>query len=164
MFYYQFVWAMLGLLLSFFVQAAVDIYDFDSESQRQRYHALIEELRCPKCQNQNLSGSNSQIAMDLRRELHRLLLRGDSDQEIKAFMVQRYGDFVLYKPPLKRSTFFLWSFPLLVFMVGLGIFVVIIRQRRRLGSMAKPLNAEEQAELDSFIRSPETHDKQNDRE
>ena len=115
-------------------KAAIDAYQFDTESQRQRYHSLVEELRCPKCQNQNLAGSNSQIAMDLRRELLRLLLEGKTDREIKSFMVDRYGDFVLYKPPLRSSTVMLWFFPGLLMVIGVVVLALIVRRNRRLSS------------------------------
>lgn len=133
--------------------AAIDIYEFDTESQRERYHVLIDELRCPKCQNQNLAGSNSQIAVDLRRELHRLLQEGKTDKEIKEFMVARYGDFVLYKPPLKSSTLMLWLFPLVMLLIGLVSLALILRQRRKTVLTANPLNADEQAKLDSLIKT-----------
>ena len=77
------------LMCSLTSSAVVDIVEFDTESQRHRYMQLSEELRCPKCQNQNLAGSDSQIAGDLRRELHRLLLEGKTDREIKDYMVAR---------------------------------------------------------------------------
>lgn len=131
--------------------AVVDLHEFDTESQRQRYLVLIEELRCPKCQNQNLAGSNSQISIDLRRELHRLLLEGKTDTEIKAFMVERYGDFVLYKPPLKASTLLLWLFPLVMLSIGLIALTLIIRQRRNKVIASHPLSEEEQGKLDSLV-------------
>ena len=108
-----------------------DVYKFDTESQRQRYHVLIEELRCPKCQNQNLAGSDSEIASDLRRELYRLLLEGKTDREIKTFMVERYGDFVLYKPRFQASTALLWLLPVGLFVIGALALVVIVRSRRQ---------------------------------
>lgn len=134
--------------------AAVDIYEFDTDSQRERYHLLSEELRCPKCQNQNLAGSNSQISEDLRRELHRLLIEGKSDKEIKAFMVARYGDFVLYKPPLKSSTIALWLFPVVLLLVGAIALILIIRQRARSISKAddNSLSDNEQQQLDELLK------------
>ena len=121
---------LISILLSCYSWGAVEIYDFDSELQRDRYHELIEVLRCPKCQNQNLAGSDSQIAADLRRELHRLLTEGKTDREIKSFMVDRYGDFVLYKPPLQQSTLVLWLLPLVLFFIGLCVIVFIIKGRK----------------------------------
>jgi len=132
-------------------KAVVDLHKFDTESQRERYLVLVEELRCPKCQNQNLAGSNSQISIDLRRELHRLLIEGKTDTEIKTFMVERYGDFVLYKPPLKASTLLLWLFPLLMLSIGLIALALIIRQRRKKVIASKPLSEEEQGKLDLLV-------------
>ena len=115
-------------LLSIPAGAVVDINTFDTESQRQRYLALVDELRCPKCQNQNLSESDSDIAADLRRELHRLLLEGRSDQEIVTFMVDRYGDFILYRPRLQVNTWLLWFTPVILLLLGA---VVLWKMRRR---------------------------------
>jgi cytochrome c-type biogenesis protein CcmH len=120
----------LLLLLSVDSVAAVDVYDFDTAAQRHRYQLLSEELRCPKCQNQNLAGSDSQIAGDLRRELHRLLLEGKTDREIKTYMVDRYGDFVLYKPRFQKSTLVLWVMPVILFITGLVVLTFIVRRRK----------------------------------
>lgn len=122
---------VMSLSLSVPASAAVDIYTFDTDSQRDRYHALSEVLRCPKCQNQNLAGSNSEISEDLRRELYRLLIEGKSDKEIKAFMVARYGDFVLYKTPLKSSTIALWLLPVALILGGAIALLLIVRQRAK---------------------------------
>jgi cytochrome c-type biogenesis protein CcmH len=110
--------------------ALVDIYDFDSASQRHRYQALSQELRCPKCQNQNLAGSDSQIAGDLRRELHRLLIEGKTDVEIKTFMVDRYGDFVLYKPRLQKSTVVLWGLPIILLVMGIFVLGFLVSRNK----------------------------------
>ncbi|MEO0443878.1 MAG: cytochrome c-type biogenesis protein [Pseudomonadota bacterium] len=130
--------------------AAVDIYQFDTESQRMRYHALMEELRCPKCQNQNLSGSDSHIAADLRRELHRLLLAGNTDREIKDFMVARYGDFVLYKPPLSAATMMLWGLPILLLVFAAVAFAIIVGKRRQ-SIEAAGLSDQDQRRLKEII-------------
>ena len=107
------------LIPSLSVTASVDVYEFETEQQKQRYQSMIGELRCPKCQNQSLSDSDAPIAQDLRAELHRLLLEGENDKEILAFMVQRYGNFVLYSPPLDKYTFLLWGAPLILLFLGL---------------------------------------------
>ena len=109
---------LLLFLLSMSAWAVVDVHTFDTESQRQRYLTLIDELRCPKCQNQNLSGSDADIAADLRRELHRLLLAGKTDREIITFMVNRYGDFILYRPRLQMNTSLLWFAPGILLLSG----------------------------------------------
>ncbi len=122
---------LFGLLVfSSELVAVVDLYDFDTASQRERYHQLSEELRCPKCQNQNLAGSDSQIAEDLRRELHRLLLEGQTDKEIKNHMVARYGDFVLYKPRFQKATLVLWVLPFVLFVIGIFALSVVVNRRK----------------------------------
>lgn len=107
------------LVLSVPSYAVIEIYEFEQESQKQRYHHLIEELRCPKCQNQNLAESDAPIAQDLRRELHRLLTEGRTDDAIIEYMVMRYGNFVLYRPPLDRNTLVLWAAPGIFLLFGL---------------------------------------------
>lgn len=110
----------------------VDIYEFDSAAQEARYRALIDEFRCPKCLNTNLSGSDAPIAQDLRRTVHRLLVTdGRSDQEIRDFLQQRYGDFVLYDPPLKPGTWILWGAPIVFLLIGAGVLFRVVRQPKR---------------------------------
>ncbi|VUD48081.1 Cytochrome c-type biogenesis protein CcmH [Thalassocella blandensis] len=110
---------------------ALDVHEFDSPSQRQRYQQLTYELRCPKCQNQNLADSNSQISIDLRAEVVRLLKEGKTDTEIKQYMVDRYGDFVLYRPPMQGNTFVLWWGPVLILGIGVIAFFAILVKRSR---------------------------------
>jgi len=118
---------MLGWVMP--VLAVIDGYQFDDEVTRQRYLSFIEEMRCPKCQNQNLAGSDSPIAADLRRELFRLLEDGKSDKEIVDFMVARYGDYVLYRPQVKRDTWLLWGLPAGLLLFGLLMVAVAVRHR-----------------------------------
>ncbi|HSC76547.1 MAG TPA: cytochrome c-type biogenesis protein CcmH [Pseudomonadales bacterium] len=128
----------LALLIAFCgnVYAAIESYDFQNEEQRERYQQLSEELRCPKCQNQNLADSDSQIAADLRKELHQQLLDGKSDEAIVDFMRDRYGDFVLYKPRMQRNTVLLWWGP-----IGLVLIVAILlwRSRRSVVDITEPV-------------------------
>ncbi len=153
----RFLLLLLILSLPFPALPVVDLYEFDTESQRERYNVLIDELRCPKCQNQNLAGSNSQIASDLRRELHRLLIEGKTDREIKDFMVARYGDFVLYKPRLQGSTLMLWLFPLLLLAGGAIALIMIIRQRRQTNAAVndKSLSDTEKSTLNQILDESE---------
>jgi cytochrome c-type biogenesis protein CcmH len=145
---------LMSMSFSFTAYAAVDIYEFDTDSQRDRYHSLSEVLRCPKCQNQNLAGSNSEISEDLRRELHRLLIEGKSDKEIKAFMVARYGDFVLYKTPLKSSTIALWLLPVALILGGAIALLLIVRQRAKVAvdTTNNSLSDTEQRQLNDLLR------------
>lgn len=147
-------------LLALTAQAAIDVYEFDNDVQRARYQNFIDELRCPKCQNQNLSGSDSPIAMDLRRELHELITDGRSDKEIVDFMVERYGEYILYKPRLTASTFLLWFGPLFLVVAAIIILIVIVRQRRQVALVdgpTKPLSAREKERLAALLQQPEAN-------
>lgn len=120
---------ILGAQLAF---AAIDVYDFSSEELRLRYQDLIQELRCPKCQNQSLAGSDSPISADLRREIHRMLEDGMSDAQIKQFLVDRYGQFVLYEPPKSGNTLLVWVLPIGMAVIGLmAVGLVLFGARRR---------------------------------
>ena len=129
-------------------------YEFDDAEQLERYQQLIYELRCLVCQNQNLADSNAELAGDLRREVHRLILEGKSDQDVVDFMVARYGDFVLYRPPLKAKTVLLWSGP---FVLGIGALVLLLVQLRRHAedAGAAPLSDEERARLRALLKQEE---------
>ena len=122
---------LFGLLVSATAHAAIDTYDFKSEAERERYRTLTEELRCPKCQNQNIADSNAPIAMDLREEIFRMLEEGKSNDEIVAYLVDRYGDFVRYNPPVNTTTLLLWYGPAGLLILGFGVLTVILVRRRR---------------------------------
>ena len=109
----------------------VDVHRFpDAESER-RYRALVNEFRCPKCLNVNISGSDAPIAQDLRAAVYRLaVLEGRSDQEVRDFLQARYGDFVLYDPPLKPGTLLLWLGPAVFVLLGLGLVARRLRRQR----------------------------------
>ena len=124
------------------------------EATEKRLVAISSELRCLVCQNESLSGSNAELANDLRREIRAQIKDGKTDGEIRDFMVSRYGDFVLYRPPLKATTLLLWFGPGLLFVGGL---LALIRYLRRRDSAIKdaPLSAQEQAELDRLLSAKE---------
>lgn len=121
---------LMLVVLALPAMAVIETYQFDTELQRQRYNAFIEELRCPKCQNQNLSGSDSAIAQDLRRQIHQMIMAGKSDIEITQYMVDRYGDFVLYRPRFNAATAVLWLGPVVLLVLGLGIWAMLSRRRK----------------------------------
>lgn len=147
---------VLSFLFCAIAHAAIDPYEFDNESQRERYRHFIEDMRCPKCQNQNLAGSDAPIAQDLRHELHRLLIEGKSDQEIVDYMVSRYGAFVLYKPPFDKKTAILWLAPLGFLSVGAFVLVVVIRRRAALSlATANSLSTAEQQQLAALLNDSE---------
>ena len=130
--------------------------EFDDAEQLARYKTLIYELRCLVCQNQNLADSNADLAADLRREVHRMILAGKSDEDVIDFMVTRYGDFVLYRPPLKAKTVLLWSGP---FVLGLGALVLLLMHlRRRAAERATPtpLSDDERARLHALLERDES--------
>lgn len=146
---------LAALLLSALVQAAIEPHTFDSEAQAERYQHFTHVLRCPKCQNQNLAGSDAAIAADLREELRRLVEEGRSDEEIVEFMVDRYGEFVLYQPPLDRRTAVLWAAPVGFALVGFGVLAWLVLRRRRAAPAVEfdaPLDAAEQARLQTLLR------------
>ena len=96
-----------------------------------RYDSLTQEIRCLVCQNQTIADSNAPLAADLKREIRELLQAGSTDKVILAFLVDRYGDFVLYRPPVQSNTWALWAAPVVLVLIGLGIFVRIVMVRAR---------------------------------
>ena len=105
---------------------------FEDPVMQSKYEQLISEIRCLVCQNQSIKDSNVFLAVDLRNEIRRLLENGRSESEIKQFLVDRYGDFVLYQPPLNEKTFLIWFSPLLLLLAGGIIIIKIIRKRMNL--------------------------------
>ncbi|RRV07387.1 cytochrome c-type biogenesis protein CcmH [Pseudomonas sp. v388] len=122
--------AVLSIGLAGVAQAAIDAYQFRDEAERARYSELTRELRCPKCQNQDIADSNAPIAADLRKEIYRMLEEGQSNRQIIEFMVDRYGEFVRYKPELSSRTWLLWFGPALLLGGGLVVIGVIVGRRR----------------------------------
>jgi cytochrome c-type biogenesis protein CcmH len=114
---------------------------FESLEQEMRFTALTMELRCTVCQNQNLADSDAPLAQDLRRRIHDMMLEGMSDEEIKSFLVERYGDFVLYRPPFQGNTMALWLIP--VVLLGVGAVAVLLAVRRRRLTSAGRIEAED---------------------
>lgn len=103
---------------------------FHGAEEEARFHALTLQLRCVMCQNQSLADSNALIALQLRREVLDLMRQGKSDDEIKTYLVQRYGEFVLYKPRLESGTLLLWLGPAVVLLAGMGVVVTLVRRRK----------------------------------
>lgn len=136
--------------------AAIDVYTFDSDAQEQTFRELTKELRCPKCQNQDIADSNAGLAKDLRDKTYQMVREGKDKQEVVDYMVARYGNFILYNPPLMASTLILWLGPLLVIVIG--VVMVVMRSRRR-PAAATPadsaLSAEEQRRLAALLKEEE---------
>ena len=147
--------------LSMSAWANIDTYQFDNPRQEAQYRALIEEFRCPKCQNQNLAGSDAPIAQDLKQKTYDMVKDGRSDAEIRQYMNERYGDFISYKPPVRLSTWILWFFPpvLLVFVM-LAWFIRNRNSSKRAAVIANPiedgyapLSAAEQQRLQDLLNA-----------
>ncbi len=159
-------WLLAALLLTGFASAAQDTYKFDNEVDRKRFQSFAEEMRCPKCQNQNLADSDSLIAEDLRREIYEMIQDDRSDKEIVDALVDSYGQYILYKPPLNSSTWALWFGPVALLLIGIVV-LIWIAVRRRQGAQdgtaevpGKNLSAAEQARLDALLNS-ESSDQKN---
>ena len=135
---------------------AIDPREFDSPEDEARYQELIAELRCLVCQNQNIADSSAPLAKDLRSQVLEMINQGSSDAEIRTFMTDRYGDFVLYAPPVKSSTWILWFGPAAILVGGMLFLVMTLRRRMALSPdiMADP----DQEELDRRIEQLENQD------
>jgi cytochrome c-type biogenesis protein CcmH len=125
----------LGALLLAMQALAIDTgRAFEDPEQQARYELLIKDLRCLVCQNQSIADSNATLASDLRREVREMMIAGQSDQQIRDFMTARYGDFVLYRPPVSPRTWLLWAAPVLLLLGGLGIAAMVVMRRMRAAS------------------------------
>ncbi len=148
---------LTALFLSFSAQAAIDALNFTSMQQEKDYHSLTQELRCPQCQNNNIADSNASIAVDMRAKVYELLQKGQNKQQIIDYMVERYGSFVTYNPPVTGSTIILWVAPLALMILG-----VVIVLRRKSGSSGKSaveaqpnLTQEQQKRLEELLKERE---------
>ena len=139
---------LLAVLVSSSVAAVDTPVSFATPVLAARYEALLHELRCLVCQNQTLADSAADLAQDLRNEVRRMLEHGDDDRAIVAFLVARYGDFVLYRPPLKATTWLLWTGPFALLALGALVVVLIGRQRR---APPAPLGDDERARLTAAL-------------
>jgi cytochrome c-type biogenesis protein CcmH len=137
---------LLGVVAGAWGQGAIDAYEFDDALQEARYKDLIAEFRCPKCLNTNLAGSDAPIARDLRRAVHGLVLEGLDDQAIRAHLQARYGDFVLYNPPVRTDTMLLWLVP-----IGLLIAAAFAIARMARRKAVAPLDADDLARVERLL-------------
>ena len=147
--------ALIALLLLFWLlpaQAVIETYEFDSPQTEAEYQRLIDELRCLVCQNQNLKDSDAELARDLRRETYDMLQAGKSPEEVIDFMVARYGDFVLYRPQFKTSTWLLWLGPFVLLLIVLVVFV----RRMRAASEPAEVDAATLAQARNLLEDKES--------
>ena len=134
------------------VWAEFEEHSFTTPEQELQYKKLVNELRCLVCQNQNLADSNAELAQDLRAEIYGMIQKGMDDKQVVAFMVERYGDFVLYRPPFNAATALLWVGPFFALMLGAFILFMVVRRNRRNASGFTP-DVSEKARLDELLKN-----------
>jgi cytochrome c-type biogenesis protein CcmH len=149
--------AFLASLIAFPAAAVIETYEFSDEGLELRYHELSSELRCPKCQNQNIADSNAPIAKDLRATLYQQLEAGASDREILDYMVARYGEFVRYRPSFSGATAVLWFAPVLLLLAGVVVLLLTLRNRRKpeVSGAGSGLSAEEARRVEALLQTSE---------
>ena len=142
---------IMACCLAWGAQAAAGLekFDFTGNVDEDRYKELIAEIRCLVCQNQSLADSDAELAHDLRQEVYDLMQQGQDNSQIVDFLVYRYGDFVLYKPPVKPSTYWLWYGPFILLVLGILMLIKTVRQRGR--QTAEDFSEQEQARLDKIL-------------
>ncbi|OYQ74473.1 cytochrome c-type biogenesis protein [Wohlfahrtiimonas sp. G9077] len=143
------------LLISSLTLANVNVYNFSDKVQETRFNHLITDLRCPKCQNQNLADSDAPLAKDLKDRVYLMINDGRSDSEILTFMVDRYGDFVLYTPPVKPITWFLWFGPAVILL--LVLIIVFARRKKPTEEVVQPLSPSEAQQLSELLNKKDLH-------
>ena len=137
--------SLMMSIASMNVIAVIETYEFSTPELELRYKALSQELRCPKCQNQNIADSNAPISRDLRAIVHEQLEAGASDDQIITYLVDRYGEFVRYRPGVDGNTFWLWSAPIILFLMAFAVVWLQIRGDRDVTTVES--NAERAREL-----------------
>ena len=140
--------------------AAIDVYEFDNEQQEQQFKELSQTLRCPKCQNNTISDSNAELAKDLRAKVYEMTKQGKSSDEIVDYMIDRYGNFVTYKPPFTIATSILWLGPLIVVLIGFGLIVVNSKKKAAKSAQNDDWSKEKENRLKALLKEDEKGDKQ----
>jgi len=143
------LWASVLALATFTAHANTATPLADDPVVEQRLVHIAEELRCLVCQNESLAGSRADLALDLKREIRQLIKQGKTDQEVRDFLVTRYGDYVLYRPPVKPTTWLLWGGPFVLLAVGLAGLIVFLRKRRPAEAALSP---EDQRRADALLK------------
>jgi cytochrome c-type biogenesis protein CcmH len=118
-----------------------------------RAREISRGLRCVVCQNESIDESNADLAHDLRILVRERLIAGDSDEHVVQYIVDRYGDFVLLRPPVKPATYLLWASPVILLLTAAVLIVIYLRRHRRIGAAPPPLTAEEQARVDALLKA-----------
>lgn len=144
---------LLVFLYSAICSAGIDAYDFHGDAAKeQRFRVMVEELRCPKCQNANIAGSNAPLAKDIKDRVYKMMVEeGKSNDEILAWAEQRYGTFITYRPPLTSTTALLWFGPFIAFVVAATVLFVRVRKRRASTTKNNQLSEQEKAQIESLL-------------
>jgi len=150
------VYLLLLLWAPLSAAAPIDSLIFETQLQEDRFKQLVQEIRCVKCQNTNIAGSNADLARDHRMKVYEMMKQGKSDDEIRHWFVVRYGDFVLYRPQIEARTWLLWGLPLLLIPVGAWLLLVQLRRQRVQATEEAPvvgaLSESEQKKLDEVLK------------
>lgn len=148
--------AVVAAALSFFTPPATakDAAPLAQDpALEKRVDAVSAELRCLVCQNQTIADSHAELAIDLKNQVREMLRAGNSNEEVVNYMVERYGDFVRYKPPMKPTTYLLWFGPALLIIVGLTVLFLTLRKRRQRVAASAPLSAEDAKKVEDLLRT-----------
>lgn len=143
---------VLSLVISSSSFARIAAYEFETEEQEAAYQDLIQELRCLVCQNQNIADSNAELAQDLKRKTYEMVTSGKSKKEVAEYMTERYGDFVLYRPPVTQTTIFLWVGPFIIFFIGLFFLIRVIKGKKQ-AEQSTTLTEEERARAENLLKN-----------
>lgn len=151
------LFVLMTFMLSFNVAAVIDVYDFDNAEQEALFRTLTAELRCPKCQNNNLADSNASLAKDMRTKTYHMVVEGKTEDQIVDYWIDRFGNFVLYKPPVTLGTAILWVGPGLFVLFG-GL-IIVRNSRRKISAAAddgdEELSSAEKARLAKILKDSE---------
>ena len=142
-------WIGLMLFVSGAAWATIDAYEFKTYEDEQQFRAAVAELRCPKCQNQNIADSNAGLAKDIKDRVYKLINEGKSNAEITDYMVERYGDFITYRPPVKPTTWFLWFGPFVLTL--LAIAVLLWRKLSAKPAAPAAVNADQHKKVEDLL-------------
>lgn len=143
---------VMFLLATGSVIATSDLVVFSDPSYTARYQTMITELRCPKCQNQNLADSNSPISQDLRAEVQRLLELGMTNPEIEQYLTARYSEFILYRPQVNNNTYLLWLAPIVILLIGMAIVFGLSRRPKAVSQVQRDTTQTEQQRLAELLK------------
>lgn len=147
---------LLAISIPVYAAATLESFKFKTAGDEKHFKELIAELRCLVCQNQSLVDSDAELAHDLRAEVYGMMQAGQTDAEIIDFLVARYGDFVLYSPPVKPATYLLWFGPFVLLTIALALLAFALRRQRRPADQ-KPITEKDRQQLDRILGRPGTH-------